>query len=163
MTPLDEVQQEPRTTLESPNASRTAPFEDPRWPKVCECGHEFLPHDAYQIFVDRVYRRTDNDQLLLLRDAEPGAMWDAWWYHDFRTGLDGKSIVVVCPDGHQWFIDGRANNCTMPEDAIHRCWCRHGEPPNLTVNKDGNTCLAGGGSIQTPKYHGRLINGEFVS
>jgi hypothetical protein len=72
-------------------------------------------------------------------------------------------LVVVCPDGHWWNIDSRASNCTMKEDKTHRCWVRHGDPPNITVDKDGATCNAGAGSIQTPGWHGFLRNGELVA
>lgn len=41
-----------------------------------------------------------------------------------------------------------------------RCWVRHGEPPIVTVNKDGLTCAAGAGSIGIGGgeryYHGFL-------
>jgi hypothetical protein len=54
-------------------------------------------------------------------------------------------------------IDGRASNCTMPNDNVHQCWTRQGEPPLIQVGKQfGKTCGAGGGSIQTPGYHGFL-------
>lgn len=87
-------------------------------------------------------------------------MWDAWWYS--WKGADEKSLMVVTPDGWTWNIDGPASNCTMPDDREHRCWVRHGEAPEITVDKDGLTCGAGAGSIQTPKWHGFLRNGYLV-
>jgi hypothetical protein len=39
---------------------------------------------------------------------------------------------------------------------------RHGTPPDVTVDKNGLTCNAGGGSIQVPGWHGFLRNGELV-
>jgi hypothetical protein len=39
---------------------------------------------------------------------------------------------------------------------------RHGEAPNITVDKNGVTCGAGAGSIQCGSYHGFLRNGELV-
>ena len=50
----------------------------------------------------------------------------------------------------EWDIDGRANNCSMLEDRTHRCWVRHGEPPDVTVDKDGPTCTAGRGLHPDP-------------
>ena len=51
---------------------------------------------------------------------------------------------------------------TGPYGLAHRCWCRHGEPPNITVDKNGPTCPAGAGSIQCNDWHGYLRNGELV-
>jgi hypothetical protein len=81
------------------------------------------------------------------------------YYHD---NCDGTHLTVVLPNGEYWDIDSRANNCTMKEDRIHRCWIRHGEPPNVTVDKNGPTCQAGAGSIMAGSYHGFLRNGEFT-
>jgi hypothetical protein len=77
-------------------------------------------------------------------------------------GDDRRSLVVKCPDGHDWMIDARASNCTMKDDNLHHCWVRHGRPEdgNLHVDKNGLTCAAGGGSIDTGKWHGHLHNGE---
>lgn len=41
----------------------------------------------------------------------------------------------------------------------HRCWVRHGVPPDIHVDKNGVTCGAGGGSIAYPGFHGFLHNG----
>lgn len=73
-----------------------------------------------------------------------------------------QHLYVVCPDGVWWDIDSRSNNCTMRTDKIHHCWVRHGTPPNITVDKNGATCNAGAGSIQTGSWHGFLRNGELV-
>ena len=91
-------------------------------------------------------------------------MWDAEYLSDnpSMVGPDGKSIQVICPNGVPWAIDGPCNNCTKPEDAIHKCWCRHGTPPMLTVDKDCNTCSAGAGSIQAGDWHGFLRQGVLV-
>lgn len=98
-----------------------------------------------------------------------GAMWFATWYDrrdpggqlrygwDFDNQLD-PPLIVATPDG-DWNVDARASNCTMPMDRLHRCWVRHGAPPEITVDKAGLTCAAGGGSIQKDKYHGFLRNG----
>lgn len=74
---------------------------------------------------------------------------------------DGPCLCVQTPGG-TWNIDSRASNCTMPYDYEHRCWIRHGEPPNITVDKAGKTCSAGGGSIQCGSYHGFLQYGRFT-
>ena len=96
-------------------------------------------------------------------NAEPGAMWFATVHHvPAFYPHPGPNLHVVCPDGTVWNIDMRATNCTRPDDDTHHCWCRHGEPPNVTVDKNGDTCQAGAGSIATPGYHGFLRNGEFT-
>lgn len=108
-----------------------------------------------------------NGKSYFLNALPPGAMYFADWYPDCWKGVDGHALTVVCPGGKHWCIDSQANNCTMkedigPYDKHHRCWVRHGIPPNITVDKNGRTCKAGAGSIQTENYHGRLINGVFV-
>jgi len=132
--------------------------EDAPWPRQCPCGRLFLLNER-QTFTDRIYRRTDTGEEMTLRDAGPGAMWDADWMGDFWKGPDGRCLVVKCPNGREWMIDSRASNCTSPIDNEHKCWIRHGEPPNITVDKNGKTCAAGAGSIQAGDYHGFLRNG----
>lgn len=78
------------------------------------------------------------------------------------TNCSGEHLHVVLPNGHIWNVDERAANCTMPEDGEHRCWVRHGDPPHITVNKDGNTCAAGRGSVKSGDFHGYLIDGKLV-
>lgn len=135
------------------------PHDDPRWPKKCDhCDYLFAPEDHWQINHIQWYRDFDN-KLYVLREMPPGAMWDAYWMPDNWKGPDGRSLHVVLPNGHEWCIDGRASNCTKPDDKVHRCWVRHGEPPNLTVDKNGNTCAAGAGSILSGDFHGFLRNG----
>jgi hypothetical protein len=84
---------------------------------------------------------------------EPGMCYSNW------SNCDGKHIEVVCPDGTFWDASSRASNCTMKQDTLHRCWVLHGEAPNLTADKNGLTCKAGAGSIQTPSWHGFMRNG----
>jgi hypothetical protein len=140
------------------------PKGDVRWPRHCPCGYEFQDGDEWQVFTISIWKDAAGKEYTL-RDNVPGMMWDAHWNHDYKPwcGPDGKSLHVVCPDGHSWCIDSRASNCTMKDDDIHKCWVRHGEPPNLTVDKNGHTCAAGAGSIQTPNWHGFLRNGELVT
>lgn len=96
-----------------------------------------------------------------------GAMWHAiWmprnWDWDNETG---PHLLVRCPNGaghRDWDIDSRASNCGLPKDKLHRCWCRHGKEPVVTVNKMGVSCNAGAGSISLPEWHGFLTNGELI-
>lgn len=139
-----------------------------------------------------MWKRLDNGEPVDIRNAPAGAMWDADWYHAVNEwcGPDVKALIVRVPNG-EWHIDGRASNCDMTcrhcgviyskhkgtdgdgkriegcdnfEDATpHKCWVRHGVPPEITVDKNGVTCGAGGGSIQTKEYHGFLRNGYLVN
>jgi len=151
----------------SPEASEYA--EDPRWPTHCSgCGFEFSPDDQWQVNCETIYLSKDrpDEEFTLKYPRTPGMMWNAWWMSDVWRGQDGRCLIVVTPDAYEWTIDGPCNNCTMPDDRTHKCWCRHGEVPSITVDKSPNpgetTCSAGGGSIQTPGYHGFLRNGIFT-
>lgn len=137
------------------------PKTDPRWPTHCPCGYAFTDDDYWQTWTESVF--THGGKEYFLREPVPGMMYDADWLHDHKdwVGPDGRSLHVICPDGHGWCIDSRASNCTMKDDHEHKCWVRHGEPPLITVDKAGKTCKAGAGSIQTPTYHGHLTNGRF--
>ncbi|MET0602946.1 MAG: hypothetical protein ABW167_13260 [Baekduia sp.] len=87
---------------------------------------------------------------------------------------DGLSVIVRCPGGHprngiedpgyDWYVDAPANNCTRRGEP-HRCWVRHGDPRDgtLHVDKNGDTCAAGAGSIVTPRWHGFLHGGQLRS
>ncbi len=142
----------------------------PAWPTKCEhCDYLFQPQDDWQEWAERLMRRSDTNDLTTRDAAPPGAMWDAWWYRDHQesTGTDGRSLVVRLPNGHEWCMDFRCSNCTLPQDNVHKCWVRHGDPPNLTVNKDGVTCQAGAGSIWSrqghpDEWHGFLTKGKLV-
>lgn len=122
----------------------------------CTCGTVTEP----------IYRRADTGELVTLGTAPVGAMWDATWFNDAAayTGADGISLVVRTPGG-TWMVDSRASNCTMPNDDIHKCWVRHGDPRtgDVHVDKNGVTCQAGGGSILTGSYHGFLHGGYLTS
>ena len=142
---------------------------DARWPTHCSCGYEFGDNGACQLFVERIYRRTDTGEEMTLREAPAGACWNAYWVADglkaptFNLGDDGRCLVVKTPGG-EWVIDSRASNCTLPDDSVHKCWVRHGRPEDgsLHVDKNGLTCGAGAGSIQCGDYHGFLHNGYLV-
>lgn len=130
-----------------------------QWPTLCDdCGAD-LPDDALRLAVQRGLWTGPDSRVGSLDEFGPGAMWDAWWLP--WKGPDGLCLAVKCPDGAEWQIDGPARNCTRPGEP-HKCWVRHGTPPRLTVDKNGDTCKAGGGSIQTPGYHGFLRAGRFV-
>lgn len=139
---------------------------DPRWPTHCPCGYAFGPNARFMVWNQRLIRRTDTGELYEgYRSLPPGAIWSAPWMADHWGGPDGRCLVCKLPDGHDWIIDGQANNCTMPDDDVHRCWVRHGRPEDgtLHVDKNGHTCAAGAGSIATSKWHGFLHNGHLVA
>lgn len=137
------------------------PESDPRWPVKCDsCDYRFTDKDQYQLFGHQLYKRQDTGEIMTIEDAPPGALWYGIWWKP--TAPDGHVLMAKCPGGHDWNIDGCASNCDKPDDKEHRCWVRHGEPPLITVDKNGNTCKAGAGSILTPSWHGYLRNGEFV-
>lgn len=71
-------------------------------------------------------------------------------------------LMVVMPDGGIWDTDSRGSNCTKPDDRTHRCWVKHGEVPNITIDKNGLTCKAGGGSVKMISWHGFLRDGKLV-
>lgn len=101
-------------------------------------------------------------------EAPVGAMWYACWLPPKWTWNNetGPHLMVRVPNGplqlRDWDIDARASNCGLPEDKLHRCWVRHGEPPNVHVDKAGVTCNAGAGSISMPQWHGFLDHGLLV-
>lgn len=124
------------------------------------------------------WRRPDTgEEQRLVQEFAPGAMWYSLWLERqykagrrtpnskgstaWHPGPDGRILSVLTPGG-VWIIDSRASNCTLPYDNEHHCWIRHGTPPMITVDKNGNTCQAGAGSIQCGPYHGFLRNGELV-
>jgi hypothetical protein len=101
-----------------------------------------------------LYRRMDTGEEISLYEAPPGAMW--FYYRDISNGDPG--VLFVMTPGGEWCVDSQASNCTRPGED-HKCWIRHGEAPDITVDKNGNTCAAGAGSIQCGSYHGFLRNG----
>jgi hypothetical protein len=140
-------------------------YDDLRWPTHCACGYEFPDSVGRQFFPEELYGREGTAELVTLRNAPHGAMWYATWMEDYPAmcGPDGKALVVKV-HGREWLVDSRASNCTMPDDNVHKCWIRHGSPPNVTVDKQGHTCAAGAGSIwvgmNSPDgWHGFLRNG----
>lgn len=120
---------------------------------------------------EQVYRRPDTGEEWTYDTLPPGAMFDAWWLPDVWKGADGIGLVVICPDGRDHHNDMRASNCTRHDDdpdyTRHKCWVRHGDPravpSTLTVDKNGETCQAGAGSILTLDWHGFIRNGQLVT
>jgi hypothetical protein len=160
-------------------------LSDPRWPTKCAaCDYQFKETDEKQYFVEHLYRRADTGEILTLAQAPVGAMWYAEqfndWYANMR-GPDGRTLIVRTPGG-DWCIDARAKNCDskcqncgvaynvhshqgcgsyVDHNPSHHCWIRHGDVPNVHVDKAGNTCGAGGGSWVSPNesWHGFLHHG----
>ena len=157
---LDSQTYPPRTYLTVTNPDRISAGS---WPSECEhCGSVFDSKASRQLWKNRVYRRTDTGETFVKSPSKQmpvGALWDAW-YRGNRRGPDDIFLMCQTPGG-EWGIDDRATNCTMPEDREHRCWCRHNNPKTepVTVDKNGNTCAAGAGSIIIGDYHGFLQNG----
>lgn len=110
------------------------------------------------------FRNQTNLKFKLRQGAVPiGAVWDAHWRTELRPGADGKRIFVQTPKG-PWFVDARASNCTKKHDYNHRCWVRHGSPEegNFHIDKKGNTCNAGAGSLRHGEYHARLVKNHLI-
>lgn len=118
---------------------------------------------------DSVWRRVDTgEEFAHLRDVPVGGMWLAHWFENHWNPQlgPGKALVVKTPGG-DWMPDSYCNNCTMPEDKAqekHHCWIIHGTPPDITVDKNGVTCAAGGGSFMPSNgsWHGFLKGGFLV-
>jgi hypothetical protein len=155
--------------------ARPADFPgDPRWPAACSCGYVFQPDDEWQVWTDHLYERPGVPGAVCRGELPAGACFDAWWMP--WKGSDGRSLIIRCPrdDGapsdisDDWHVDGPASNCTIPDDRaqlVHHCWVRTGDPTHpetLTAGKDGPTCSAGAGSIQTGHWHGFLRDGQLV-
>lgn len=149
-------------------------YEDIDWPETCpECGVEISaePDEWRNCFMGstKEWVRPETGEIHAGPYAfGPGAMWNASW---INGKADGRYMVVILPNGDTWSIDSRSSNCTRP-DEDHDCWCRHGEPPNLTVDKTPepgrSTCEAGGGSVRSGQgtardWHGFLRGGRLES
>lgn len=118
--------------------------DDPCWPKECDrCGYVFQETDEWQGNGDRVYKRSDTGAEMTLRDATPGAMWNAFWMESWK-GPDGMSLVLKLPGNHDWMIDGPSTTHPAPN-----AWTRTGTPPKITVSP----------SIVVPGFHAWLRDG----
>lgn len=147
-------------------------FYAPQWPYEFGMGarpNDHEPHDGCEECADGpvpagpmacgdvFYARSADEP----EDA-PRRIATRYWHN-----CDGRHLLCVLPNGHVWDIDGRANNCGLPEDRLHRCWVRSGDPtsspPTVHVTKDGYTCDAGAGSIAASDYHGFLHAGVLTA
>ena len=147
---IAEIAEDPAKDYTGTRPPEVAP-DDPRWPRACACGYEFVNDDARQVFARGVYRRVDTGEIMTWEDAPGGAIREAAWWPD--RGQDGHGWVVKLPSGEEWMSEGRAGNCQCPPDPAHRCWSRTGSAPRLTVNP----------SIATPRWHGWLRDGVLTS
>jgi hypothetical protein len=149
-------------------AGRQPDDHDTGWPVECDkgCGYQFTDDDHRQVFASRMYRRLDTGEQWPIRELPPGAMYDADWMGDWAKGPDGICLVVILPskNRHPWTVDSEASNCTRKGDRNHKCWIRHGDPRtgNVHVDKNGDTCQAGAGSIAADGWHGFLHHGELT-
>lgn len=164
-------------SLDHPDDPDRPPKDSPLWPQQCACGYVFTESDHRQVFDWQLYRGAPDGKLYTLRDVPPGAMWNAEWLSKFEwaTGADGISLHVKLPNDHDWNVDQEASNCTRTQwtpvpgepntrhwgGRTHYCWVRKGDPKtgDVHVDKAGNTCAAGAGSIQSGQWHGYLHNG----
>lgn len=160
------------------------PLYDRENPLKCECGYVFEEGDQHHRAQSSYFRREDTGEERRWSEWGEGAIVEADWLEGmYDPTVDGKVYIAICPGGQHWTIDSRASNCNSPcancrkpyhehkgrpGDCIdyvdarpHKCWIRHGVAPNFTVGKDGVTCGAGAGSIQTSNWHGFLRNGYF--
>jgi len=126
------------------------PATDPRWPDRCACGYLFEPENTYQVAPSRLYVRQDTGEQLTLHEAEPGMLWDAPWFLDFKppwAGPDGRSLVMRLPGNGEWTIDGPS--------STGGGWTRTGEPPTITARPS----ILSHGSSARQGYHGWLDAG----
>lgn len=161
---------------EAPDSGDVWPHDDPRWPARCACGYEFQAADKWQVFVERLYRRADTGEEMALREAPPGAMWEAPWLVDHWATLEGireprssdgasymssqwrnrclqegriiPPLIVKTPGG-DWVIMSSASNGSVDADGRRSGWDWSGEPPRITARP----------SIGMSRYHGWLTDG----
>lgn len=126
-------------------------LKDPRWPRHCVCGYNFIPEDVRQLFHLKLYSTPDGRSCVLHPYPMPGAEIlpaGAMFFSDWSAGRrlrPGPYLYVVLPNGAgTWCIDG-------PSDKGDG-WIRTGEPPLITVTP----------SIDAGKYHGVLTDGKLV-
>lgn len=115
---------------------------DPRWPAKCEkCGDPFKPTDHWLVDYECLHSRSDNGELVTLRDAPPGACWNVSWYSEATrsrvrpflclTGRMPKASMAVSdsfridPDyAATLIVDNlRAAECSpeLARDILKRC------------------------------------------
>lgn len=155
---------------------------DPRWPKTCMyCDYVFQIEDEWQTNQRQTYAPAPGN------DGPEGVEWK-WTQHELPAGAmffpswfqstdetpnplpgylsptEGSVLLVVCPawaddtGTAEWIVDSYASNCDR-KGEVHHCWCRHGQAPWITVDKNGDTCSAGAGSIWVNMSSGRGWHG----
>jgi hypothetical protein len=129
------------------------------FPNICHSCGVAAPEDANRAhFFGYLY---DTDTMM----PEPGDLY--FWEHDEGNcpaewmPCNGAHLIAVLPDGSERDLDGRDPRCAAPENSLHRCWIRKGDPPYLTVSKQGRTCGEGAGGITGSDWFGYLRNGYF--
>lgn len=141
---------------------------DERWPTQCDsCEYLFTDDDHWQVNQDLLYTAEDGREMTLA-DAPPGAVWIAEWMPDnYRINGNGPVYVIRLPNGTDFMPGSQAANCNR-QGEDHDCWCVHGEPPLLTIDKTPepgrSTCSSGGGSVWSNQgapneWHGHINNG----
>lgn len=132
--------------------------DDPRWPVRCACGYTFVEADVRQVFQELIYSRSDNGELLTLRDHVAGMMWDAWWMGKHWRGADGLALTVKLPGNFDWVIDGPSSDGNG-QIKNERGWTRSGTPPLVTARP---SIRVPGKDGQPDRYHGWLTDGELT-
>jgi hypothetical protein len=134
------------SSLDGDHTGKTIAHDDPRWPATCACGYVFKTEDRFQENRSRLYKRSDNGELVALGNAPVGALYDSGTFKDiggYNRNGDGMSLVCKTPAG-EWLMDGPASNGPG--------WTRTGTPPDIDV-----TPSIGIGSPM--RMHGWLRNG----
>ena len=134
-------------------------------PTHCSCGYMFKTGDVTG-HGEPSWKRLDSD-IEEFGKLPPGACYVDEPYENkgrLIIGYDGLCIVVVLPNLIHFITDERSSNCGSPNDNEHRCWCRHGSMgEDITLDKVGNTCIGGAGSIIAGNWHGFLKAGYLES
>jgi hypothetical protein len=136
--------------------------------QCARCGQAAPPDANRQVFTEHLW---DTSSGLL----EPGCLYHPVWFEDehwphIRNPDGTLHLHAVLGCGCTWDIDAQASNCTRPGDRSHKCWVRHGDPMDpqgsvpFHVDKQGETCAAGAGSIicSCGAYHGFLHHGQLT-
>jgi hypothetical protein len=104
---------------------RVEPFMgDQRWPVKCErCPHLFSDEGHFQVFTERVNKRTDTGEEMTLRDAAPGAMWNATWMTDFPDwcgpyGMALRTGAMIMPVNSPALTLSSASSSLPVDDAV---------------------------------------------
>lgn len=154
---------------------RVEDYTHDRWPTQCaSCGApvpatDLIPEVGKEYF--RLHRQVSTERFYNTPSGkpEPGDIYLLPWHEPdhcpYWSNCDGNHMYGILPNGWDWDMTSRASNCDLKDNKTHRCWVIHGsaEDGTITVDKNGDTCSAGAGSIAAPGWHGFLRNGEFVT